>query len=334
MKNKLYILLGIMVFILLIGSVIINMTKKSSEADVTMAEDKLRIVTTFYPVYMIGSNLTQGIDGIEVKSLTDLNTGCLHDYQLTTEDMKIISEADIMIINGGGMESFLEDVTTNYPNLTVLDASEGIEMLPSNEEHVEETSEGGEESEEEHEHGEWNAHVWLDPELYIQQITQVAKRLEDYIKAQKASELSMVDQLNRNRNNYIEKITELDQQISELATELSGSQQTNREAVIFHDAFAYLAKRVGIEVAHTVPLDSDTSLSAGEIGEIIDEVEAGNIHYLFTEEQYSDSIASQIAAETNASVYIIDSAVTGDGSINSYLVSMQKNIETLKKLVK
>ncbi len=376
MKSKLYILLGIMVSILLIGSVIIRMTKKDIEADITKTEDRLQVVTTFYPVYMIGANLAKGIEGIEVNSLTDLNTGCLHDYQLTTEDMKLISEADVMIINGGGMESFLEDIKTNYPNLSIIDASEGIEMLPSGEDHEDDataeiatlentttenttaenataenatagtsTEENAEEStektldedqaaEEEHDHGEWNAHVWLDPELYILQINQVSKGLEDYIRVNKSSDLSMIEQLNSNRTGYIDEITKLDQQIRALADEFKKNSEANRDAVIFHDAFAYLAGRVGINVAHTVPLDSDTSLSAGDIGAIIDEVEEGNIRYLFTEEQYSDSIASQIAAETEATVYIIDSAVTGDGSIDSYLVSMQKNIDTLKKLVK
>ena len=332
MKSKIYILLGVMVFFIIIGSVIISLAKKDIETDITKADDRLKVVTTFYPVYMIGSNLAEGIEGIEVKSLTDLNTGCLHDYQLTTEDMKIISEADVMIINGGGMESFLEDIIANYPELSIIDASEGIDMLPSVEEHEEEATEG-EELEEEHEHGEWNAHVWLDPKLYIQQIRQVTEGIVDYIRAKDDLDPAVIDQLNRNSDNYINKIDELDQQVTALANEL-GKSPTSREAVIFHDAFAYLANRIGITVAHTVSLDSDTALSAGDIGEIIDEVNDGNIHYLFTEEQYSDSIASQIAAETGAALYIIDSAVTGDGANDSYIVSIQENIKSLKKLVK
>ena len=83
-----------------------------------------------------------------------------------------------------------------------------------------------------------------------------------------------------------------------------------------------------------MPLDSDTSLSAGEISEIVDEVKAGNIHFLFTEEQFSDSIASRIAEETGAQVFIIDSAVTGNGSKDSYLEAMARNVETLRTLIK
>ncbi len=335
MKRKLYILLGAMALLIIIGSVVIVLATKKTNADIALEEDKLQVVTTFYPIYMIGLNLTEGIDDIEVKSLTDLNTGCLHDYILTTEDMKIISSADVMVINGGGMESFLEDIRTNYPELTIIDASQGIEMLPSASEHAHGTEEGDAEAEEEeHDHGEWNAHVWLDPSLYIKQIENVTEGLRDYIEASKVIELSVADELSSNSLAYIDQIKTLDQQITDLANEISTDNENTKEAAIFHDAFAYIANRIGLTVAHTVPLDSDTSLSAGDIAEIIDEVQAGNIHYLFTEIQYSDSIASQIAAETDASVYIIDSAVTGDGSMDSYMKAMQKNIETIKELIK
>jgi zinc transport system substrate-binding protein len=335
MKRKLYILLGIMALLIIIGSLIIVVATKKAEADISQGEDKLQVVTTFYPVYMLGLNLAEGIEEVEVKSLTDLNTGCLHDYQLTTEDMKIISAADVMVINGGGMESFLNDIRTNYPELKIIDASEGIEMLPSVSEHAHEAEEGDEEAEEEEQdHGEWNAHVWLDPKLYIKQIEHVSESLGDYIESTQGMDQSVADKINSNSLAYIDQIKMLDHQITDIASEIGSNTGTAREAVIFHDAFAYLANRIGITVAHTVPLDSDTSLSAGDIGEIIDEVQAGNIHYLFTEVQYSDSIASQIAAETDASVYIIDSAVTGDGSMDSYIQAMQKNIETLKELVK
>ena len=84
-----------------------------------------------------------------------------------------------------------------------------------------------------------------------------------------------------------------------------------------------------MKVAFSVPLDSDTALSAGDIAEIINKVKQDNIKYLFTEEQYSDSIAKRIEAETGAKVYIIDSAVTGDGTKDSYLNSMQSNIDML-----
>ena len=62
------------------------------------------VVTSFYPIYLFALNLTQGIDGITIRNLAAPNTGCLHDYQLSTGDMKVLNKADVFLINGAGME--------------------------------------------------------------------------------------------------------------------------------------------------------------------------------------------------------------------------------------
>ena len=71
-------------------------------------DKKFRIVTSFYPMYIDAINITKGVDGVEVVNMTKPQTGCLHDYQLTTEDMKTLEKADAFIVNGAGMESFLD----------------------------------------------------------------------------------------------------------------------------------------------------------------------------------------------------------------------------------
>lgn len=350
MKKKLLFLFGIMLILIIASNIIIKFTVSHTD-HLDNPSQKLQIVTSFYPVYMIGTNLTYKIDSIEVNSLTDLNTGCLHDYQLTTQDMKLISNADIMIINGGGMEGFLEDITINYPDLTIIDASKGISMLPGSSEEEHDHNKGSLDTESEpvvsdikvtlqeeepntHVHGEWNAHVWLQPKLYIQQVENVKVGIENYIKNRSFASTDNIQAIEENAQNYIQKISALDSELNQLADNLySDSEQVGqrRKAVIFHDSFAYLAESVGIEVTDTIPLDSDTALSAGDIAKIVRRVKEENIEYLFTEEQYSDSIAKQIEAETNAKVYIIDSAVTGDGSKDSYMKAMKKNIEVMKK---
>jgi zinc transport system substrate-binding protein len=365
MKKKLMLLLGTLLFLTAVGAIIIKISAPKADIEAINEEDKLKVVTTFYPVYMIGLNVAGQAKNIEVKSLTNLNTGCLHDYQLTTEDMKIISSADVMIINGGGMESFLEDVATNYPALTIINASQGITMLQNEgeEEHenendlnteVEGTKEDATEDtnksstevevaasdeadvvtveEDDHDHGEYNPHVWLDPKLYIKQIENVRDGLMKYVKDSDMDISNLSQDIEENAQTYIQEVMDLDNEIEEARKdmELTSEQGGETQVVIFHDSFAYLANRIGMKVAFTVPLDSDTALSAGDIAEIINVVREDQIKYLFTEQQYSDSIAKQIEAETEAKVYIIDSAVTGDGSKDSYLTAMRNNLIVLK----
>lgn len=443
LKRKLLMLLSIMVLITIISTIMIKSLPHST-TETKPEKDTIKVVTTFYPVYMIGLNIADQIDGIEVNSLTDLNTGCLHDYQLTTADMKLVSSADVLIVNGGGMEAFLEDIISNYPNITIINSSEGITMIENDgnehtatvhevhaeDVHVEEgnieegnieeeyaedvkaedmhvedansdkvygeegyaedvhdekdnisdrytdvgktkdenteteldvdvhvdENQGGknyadekhseevhaeDEHEHTHSHGEFNSHIWLNPKLYSKQIENIKNGMINFINHKefenedKRSQL--IKELDQNAQNYIKTVNQLDSEYQNVIDNLTVQSEWNisqKQAVIFHDAFAYLAQRVGIPVAFTVPLDSDTSLSAGDIAAIIDSVKMDHIEYLFTEEQYSDSIARQIEAETGAKVYIIDSVVTGDGSKDSYIKAMQNNLEVVKQAMK
>jgi len=102
MKKKLIAILGIML-IIVIGTAFVTAATRKEARD----EEKLTIVTSFYPMYILAKNLTQGTN-VDVVNLTEYKTGCLHDYQLTTSDMKKLENADIFIMNGGGMESFME----------------------------------------------------------------------------------------------------------------------------------------------------------------------------------------------------------------------------------
>jgi zinc transport system substrate-binding protein len=362
MKKKLIVLLSIMIVIILSSILIINMADRGVEED-----DKFTIVTSFYPMYILTKNLVKDQPNIEVVNLTDYQSGCLHDYQLTTSDMMKLEDADIFVMNGGGMESFMDDVLSAYPNLPVINASEGIDFLISEgHDHEEEeitpqadivTNDGldnvnttdvlgdtlddkettninkeestdidikaeqelNQNSEEEtDEEEEYNAHVWLNMNYYITQIQNVQSGLKEF----DPDNGSIYDV---NGNSYIDEVKILKEEVESSLNEIA-----NKEIVIFHDSFAYLAEELGLEVVHIVNMDTDSSLSAGEIAEVIDEVNLHDIKVLFTEEQYSTSIADNIASETGAVVYVIDSIVDGDMTVDGYLTAMRKNLEVLK----
>ncbi len=101
------------------------------------------VVTSFYPMYIAAMNLLYGVDGVRLYNLSEPQTGCLHDYQLVPSDMELLSKADVFIVNGGGMESFLGDVTDAYPDLAVIDTSRDIHYAESEEEHEDGEDEEG-----------------------------------------------------------------------------------------------------------------------------------------------------------------------------------------------
>ena len=182
------------------------------------------VVTSFYPIYLFALNLTQGIDGITIRNLAAPNTGCLHDYQLSTGDMKVLNKADVFLINGAGMESYLTRVMDTFPKLPVVDASAGITLLTEDgmDEYVDDHDHDHEDEDaDDHGHhhaGEANAHIWLDAQNAIQMVDNLADGLISAMPQYEA-------QIEQNRADYVSRLTALD---AEEALGLSGEQLPHR----------------------------------------------------------------------------------------------------------
>ncbi|SES69791.1 metal ABC transporter substrate-binding protein [[Clostridium] polysaccharolyticum] len=278
--------------------------------------DEFTIVTSFYPVYIATKNIANGVDGVKVVNMTENHSGCLHDYQLTTSDMRKLEDADVFVMNGGGMEGFIEEVAAKYPDLPVIDASEGIVLIGPAAGHHHEHGHDEEPEEYEHHH-EANAHVWMDPVRYKKQIKTISKKLENLDKLNaKAYE--------KNQKAYEKKIDLIEEQLNALKDE------NHTEIITFHEAFSYLADYLGNDIVYCMDLDNESGLSAGEIAEVINEVKKHNVRALFTETANRDSIANNISAETNAKVYVLNSLTSDKDSLDAYINGMQKNINVLK----
>ena len=246
-------------------------------------------VTSFYPIYMFTLNLTQGLPDIEVVNLAAPGTGCLHDYQLQTGDMKKLAAADAFLINGAGMESFLSNVFEAFPNLPVTDASAGIELL---------TDDGSVLSVGESESLE-NAHVWLDASNAIVMVNNLAEGL-------KAVWPEDADALEANRAAYTERLTALDAELKAGLADLP-----HKDIITFHEAFPYFAKAYGLNVVGVVNREPGDALSPAQLSSLVSIVKQLGNPPLFIEPQYEDLAARTLSEETGAPVYTLDPAVTG-----------------------
>ena len=118
-KSIKYIIIAIILLALIVAIIILNINRNSRE---NMEDGTTKIVTSFYPMYIIAENITEGAKNIELANMADVNVGCLHDYTLTTEDMKKVENADIFIIKGLGMEDFIDKVISSNESMMVIDS--------------------------------------------------------------------------------------------------------------------------------------------------------------------------------------------------------------------
>ena len=276
------------------------------------SSEGFQVVTSFYPMYVFAQNVCAGIDGVTVTNMADRSVGGLHDYQLQTRDMATLEEASALIVNGGGMEQFMDKVFSLRTDLPVIVASEGIDMLPSDETHEHDHDDGHD-----HEGELLNAHVWLDPELAIVQVGNIAEGLA-------AADPAHAQAYRDNAAAYIQKLTALDVELTEQLAPLAGA-----NIITFHEAFAYFARAFGLNVAGVIESEPGEDPGTREIAEMCDLVRSLGVPALFVEPQYPQRAAETIARETGAALYTLDPAVTGDGEMDSYERAMRENARVL-----
>lgn len=131
MKNKYVFTAVLLAVILFVGSVLTTIYVRTEQKQGQAKGGNLLVVTSFYPMYVATENVIGDVEGVTLENLSEPQTGCLHDYQLTAADMKLLSKADVFIVNGGGIESFLSDVAESYPDLKIVQACDGIDLLES-----------------------------------------------------------------------------------------------------------------------------------------------------------------------------------------------------------
>ena len=294
--TKILSLLLLVLSIALVGCGGANQTAEKKTAE------PFRIVTSFYPMYVATINITDGVDGVEVYNMTKPQTGCLHDYQLMTDDMKTLEKADAFVINGAGMEDFMDKVTEQQKKLKVIDASRGIELIHDDE-------------------GD-NPHVWLSVTDAIQQVRNIADQLKE-------ADPAHADAYEKNAAAYIEKLTALK---SEMHAALDNV--PHKDIVTFHEAFPYFAKEFNLNIIGVVEREPGTEPTPTELQETIEQVNALPTKVLFTEPQYSPAAAETIARETGAKIYTLDPVVTGEATPqakNAYIDTMKANMKVLKE---
>lgn len=258
------------------------------------------IAATTMPVYCFTSRLCQGTP-ITVSRLVTENVSCLHDYTLQVDQMRIIENAELVVISGAGLEDFLHDAVHGKE---VLEAAGGMSLLEGDHHHEHAS----------HVHAE-DPHIWLSPENAKQMAHNICHGL-----CEKYPEYSAVFEENL-------AALEADLQALQEYGEQALSDLACREMITFHDGFSYLAESFDLTILEAVEEESGSEASAKELIHLIDLVREHDLPGIFVEANGSTSAASIIRAETGVKVYTLDMAMAGD----DYFEAMYRNIDTLKE---
>lgn len=266
--------------------------------------DSADIAATTLPVYQFTSMLVEGTD-LTVTRLVTESVSCLHDYSLNVRQVKAVESAELIVINGGGLEDFMNDLLAGKQT---IDASANIELLENCHSH----------EHDDHHHGhshQRDAHIWLSPAHAMMMAENICAGLKEAYPEYAAL-------LDSNLSGLLQKLQALLDYGNAQLTDLSC-----REMITFHDGFAYFAHCFGLEILAAVEEEAGSETSAHQLIELITLAEHHNLPAIFTEANGSDASAKVIAAETGATVYTLNMAMSGE----DYFAAMYHNIDTIRE---
>ena len=251
-------------------------------ADTATDDGRLRVLTSFYPMYDFACKI--GGDCIDVTNMVPSGTEP-HDWEPSTNDLKNLEKADVFIYNGADMEPWADDLLVSRSDtLHVVEASENVELRTTDgeHEHAHEHEGAG------HHHGDFDPHVWLDPENAKIEMEAIRDAL-----CAADPENSTVFQSNYEK--YAAELDALDAEFREKLAPLP-----NRTIVVAHEAFGYLCDAYSLTQVGIEGLSPDSEPDPGRMAEVIDFVREHSISTIFFEELVSPKVAEAIASETGA----------------------------------
>jgi len=295
---------------------------------VKAAEQRLQVLCTTFPVYQISRNLTLGVKGVELDLMVPAQLGCPHNYAMTPGDARKIAEADIIVINGLGMEGFLEDrLDSINPGVEVVDSSSGIEEVLEFGEPDSDHSEGNLQDKDsesgDHHHHALNAHLFASPRMAALMALNISDRLSRLVPAE-------AELVRENGRLYSERLADLAGEFEELVEGLE-----NNRIVTQHGAFDYLARDTGLEIVATINSEGGDTLSAAGLIGLVRTIREAGVGALFTEPQYPARIGRTIASEAGIPFGELDPVASGPekAPLDYYESVMRKNMRTLDELL-
>ena len=251
-------------------------------ADTAAGDGRLRVLTSFYPMYDFACKI--GGDCIDVTNMVPSGTEP-HDWEPSTNDLKNLEKADVFIYNGADMEPWADDLLVSRSDtLRVVEASENVELRTTDGEH----EHAHEHEDADHHHGDFDPHVWLDPE-------NAKIEMEEIRDALCAADPENSTVFQSNYEKYAAELDALDAEFREKLAPLP-----NRTIVVAHEAFGYLCDAYGLTQVGIEGLSPDSEPDPGRMAEVIDFVREHSISTIFFEELVSPKVAEAIASETGA----------------------------------
>lgn len=309
MKRSILAVIGASIVAAIAAGIVVQTSSiPQNKSQVTLDHpSKIRVIASFYPLYEFSKNIAG--DKADVSVFVPIGVEP-HDWEPSTGNVLALSQSDVFVYNGGGMETFVTKLVDSgqYQNVLFVETTSGVDLLAAKDESAE--------------HAKYDPHVWLDPILAKHQVETIRDAL---IKVDSDNAQYYTD----NADAYLAKLDALD---SKIRLELSHCQKNT--FMPFHNAFSYFAHRYGLHVFPLSGIDPESEPTAADLKEFIDYVKENSIKVVFSEELIDPKLANVLADEAGIQVMVfspIEGLSTNDiAAGKTYVTKMEENLDGLK----
>lgn len=281
----------------------------------SVAAERLKITTSILPVYCFTTNIVSNLADVSI--LLEKKAGP-HDYQFSPQDLRKLSSADVVVLNGLGLESWLDRAfkSLGEKKPVIIEAASGLKKDLITE--VTALDEGHGHA---HHHGP-NPHVWLDPQLAAQCVSTIVAGLKKVDPANaKAYE--------KNGEAYIARLKALDEELLAILKPVQ-----NIPFITFHDAFPYFTRRYSLQLAGVLEQVPDVQPTQKYLRNLRAMVQKRNVKVIFTEPQFPGRLARQLAKDLKMKIAELDPLETGTPSATAYEEGMRANARKMAAALK
>ncbi len=275
--------------------------------------DKIQVAASFYPVYFLAQQIAG--DKADVFNITPAGAEP-HDYEPTAQDMARMENSKMIVINGGGLEAWVDNVNQNFEHGAIMVvAGEGLFSESKHDKNGHEDSDG-------HDHEGIDPHIWLNPILAKNMANKI---LDGFIQ---------IDPINENyyRINAEGLILRLENLDNEYMVGLADCKSKN--IITSHSAFGYLAEAYGLNQVSVAGLSPDEEPSVQQLAEVSKFAKDNNVKYIFFESLISPKLSETIATEVGAKMLVLNPI----GGLSNeeisqgkdYFTEMENNLANLK----
>ena len=276
----------------------------------TSANAEIKVVASIKPIHSLASYLMEGAGSPDL--IVD-GYASPHGFALKPSHAKMLQEADIIFYVGEGLENFLEK-----PLKSIAKKAEKIELMEikglnklkfrernifddhddhghDEDGHKEDDHDDhghDEDGHEGHAHGEYDPHIWLDPENAKVILNEMVEHL--------------IENDEKNASIYKSNLNKALKDIDKLLKNVKSELNKDFKSIVFHDAYQYFEERFNVTVMGAFTVNTDVMPGAEQLSEIREIIEHDKVSCIFSEPQFNPDIINAVAKDMNIKTGVLD----------------------------